>query len=130
MSTLADYFRAIVDQEAIARLKDIQQEPELEDTVKVSGAPAIMDASAVKAVEKKDLKEKVSEPVNKTVLPKLKCQLSISNFRVAIIEDVYTQQPQALSLNVSLFPCLSALSYTHIWYIPYMVYSMLQCCTL
>ncbi len=97
MSTVANYFKGIVDPEAISRLKEGQKDAEDEDAV-VTESLAIKDSPGPLALE--SVEKKKEEEAAKKILPKMKCQLSISNFRVAIVEDVHTQQPQALSLNV------------------------------
>ena len=115
MSTVANYFQGIFDPAAIPQqLKDgTRADSDLEDTLKVPEAAAggkdSRGDSVVPALEASGRKGEAATVAAKP-LPKLKCQISISNFRVAIIEDVYTKQPQALSLNVcrcveSIYEC-------------------------
>ena len=108
LSTVSEYFQGIFDPKALEGLRaaigEGQGETDFEDTVVVSNGKAIEPAPAGKAIEATPILESAGKGgavVAKKPLPKLKCQLSISNFRVAVIEDVYTEQPQALSLNVS-----------------------------
>ena len=98
LSTISNYFRATFDPKAISREQPTQNgDSELEITTKPEGTFAI-EAAPSSETKAKEVKE--TAPAKK-VLPKLKCQLFVSNFRVAIIEDVFTKQPQAISLNVS-----------------------------
>ena len=100
LSTVTNYFRATFDPKAVQQKQQAGKGEELEDTVKASSSsslPAVKDTPTTGAGEEKAAESAVAA---QKPLPKLKCQLTISNFRVAIIEDVYTENPQAISLNV------------------------------
>ncbi len=101
MSLVANYFRAIVEPKTSSSDKGTQEEESgsLEDTLK-----------------SKDLEEDRQQPPDGSqavvtsgkgssskALPRLKAQVSVSNFRVAIIEAFYTEKPQALTLRVRYY---------------------------
>ena len=69
----------------------------LEDTLKITESSAKESLSV--ASETKEIVKKQEIPQKQSLL-RLKCHVTISNFRVAIIEDIYSEQPQALTLRV------------------------------
>jgi hypothetical protein len=106
LSTVSDYFRGIFDPKALEQLKEAGARKEegkdgLEETVKASSTSAL-EVSSTPELTRVAAKTVVAKPLPKTPLPKVKAQLTISNFRVAVIEDVYTEHPQAISLNVRM----------------------------
>ena len=87
MSTVANYFQDIVK----AALPEKPQSPEDDDdTFEEGGAetPAIVAPPPLPPAKKAPK------------LPNLKIEGSIKDLRVAIIEDIETPQPQALTLKV------------------------------
>ena len=105
VSTVTDYFRGIFGVSTANNKDDLTSssnfEKSLEKTLEGKEL-AILEAPPSLKMEEKAVVKKGKKPVKKA-LPKLKCQLTVSNFRVAIIEDVYTDDAQALTLRVS--PC-------------------------
>ena len=118
MSTVANYFRALVDLDAAGKSatptstseEQVAAENVQDEEMGVAGVGSLERTLTDKDLEEKEVKtgievavgEKEGTPSSaKLVLPRLKAQLSVSNFRVAIIEDVYTKNPQALTLRVS-----------------------------
>lgn len=103
LSNVSQYFTAIFQPPSTAKPAAVKDEKEnerdLEETLTAPGIKQPQETETAEApkggVHKKE-KEKVS-------LPRLKCQVSISNFRVAIVEDVFSENPQALSLTVSVW---------------------------
>lgn len=108
LSLIGNYFKAIFDPKALPQpTSDPSADSELEDTLKQKSNK--LDISSSKVSEVVAAKEKSLEAVKEEEeavasaqkpFPRIKLQASISNFRVALVEDVYTEHPQALSLNV------------------------------
>ena len=111
LSLIGNYFKGIFDPKALPQsTSDPSADTELEDTLKQKSSKINISSSkineAVAAKEKSLEAVKEEEEVVASApkpFPRIKLQASISNFRVAIVEDVYTEQPQALSLNVRIF---------------------------
>ena len=97
---MADYFKAIFspDPKSNKQVNTVDKTNELEDTLRTtdeSSPPKLTKQDTLTTSKKRDKKKQ-------TKLPKLKVNLSIKDFRVAIIENVDTPHPQALTLKVCL----------------------------
>ena len=91
LKVMSDYFKVIFDPKA--NKKDSSKaDPTATDTSKLENRKSKL----VKQETLSDSKKKKAAP-----LPKMKVNASIKNFRVALIENVDTKQPQALTLKVS-----------------------------
>lgn len=99
MNTVVNYLKAIFDPKVNQASPSSES---IEETVK--GAPELSETSSLEVTltASSVLQEEQEKPVSKLSLPRIKCQVSVTNFRVAIIEDVYTENPQALTLRVSI----------------------------
>ena len=114
MSSVADYFRAINDPNKVSQssvpLPSTTAPPR---TAVVEGGEKRLLETDRTPLENTTTTSQQQDGIKKTVdvaekgkpaaikpLPRVKAQVSISNFRVAIIEDVYTENPQALTLRV------------------------------
>ena len=82
LKAMAEYFTAIFNQPT-----------KLEDEESIEGSVQSFSSSVSEQPEEK--------PLSKT-LPKITLDASIKDFRVALIEEVETEQPQALSLKVKI----------------------------
>jgi len=115
MSLVANYFRSIVDlgtagqsatPTSVSDEKAVMENTQ-EEEMGVAGVGFLEKTLTDKDKEEANetgkevaVREKEATPTAKKVLPRVKVQLSVTNFRVAIIEDVYTKNPQALTLRV------------------------------
>ena len=98
MKTMADYFTAAFDPNKNKKdsTKDSTKDPEntdLEKTLTEDTKPKLVKQDTVLTKKKKKA----------APLPKMKINASIKDLRVALIENVDTPQPQALTLKVSSF---------------------------
>lgn len=95
---MADYFKTIfnLDPKAKKQVDTGDKETEPEDTLKADEKSSPLSRQDTIGTSKKGEKKKQAP------LPKLKANVSIKDFRVAIIENVNTPQPQALTLKVIL----------------------------
>ena len=85
---MSDYFKAIFDPNA--NKKSTAKDEHSTDTSKENRKSKLIKQEGLI-----DTKKKKAAP-----LPKMKVNASIKNFRVALIENVDTPQPQALTLKV------------------------------
>ena len=90
LKVMSDYFKTIFDPKANKKDSSIA-DPTATDTSKQENRKSKL----VKQETLSDSKKKKAAP-----LPKMKVNASIKNFRVALIENVDTKQPQALTLKV------------------------------
>lgn len=90
---MSDYFKAISNPDPkVKKQVDIEdKETEFEDTPFPPSQMARQDTT---------VSSKKQEKKKQTPLPNLKVTVSIQDFRVAVIENVDTPQPQALTLKV------------------------------
>ena len=110
ISTVVNYLRAIFDPKVNQASHEVVEESVTElismddllvqETIRM--VPEISDSSSLESTltASSALEEK---SVSKRPLLLIKFEVSITNFRVAIIEDVYTENPQALTLRVGAF---------------------------
>ena len=111
MSLVADYLRAIFDPKKVSQ--SLVPPP---STTAPSGTAVVevgekclletpLENTLTTSQRQDGIKKTVGvaeegKPAASKPLPRVKAEVSISNFRVAIIEDVYTEKPQALTLRV------------------------------
>ena len=99
MSMVANYLRAIFDPKV--NMASLASEA-MEETVKEG--QELSEASSLESTTLNLPDENVPDEKTVSKRPSLwiKCQVSVTNFRVAVIEDVYTENPQALTLRASV----------------------------
>ena len=114
MSSVADYLRAIFDPKKVSQ--SLVPPPsttapsgtavvEVGEKCLLETEPSPLENTLTTSQRQDGIKKTVGvaekgKPAASKPLPRVKAQVSISNFRVAIIEDVYTEKPQALTLRV------------------------------
>ncbi len=104
MKTMSDYFTAAFDP------NKTKKEDSTKDTVNTDLEKTLTEDTKPKLVKQDTVlakKKKKSSP-----LPKMKINASIRDLRVALIENVDTPQPQALTLKVSSF-----IEPVHCWFL-------------
>ena len=111
MKVMADYFKAIFTPDPKSK-KQEDKNVELEDTLKTADGASppkltkqeTADGASPPKLTKQDTltTSKKRDQKKQTKLPKLKANVSIKDFRVAIIENVDTPHPQALVLKVCI----------------------------
>lgn len=97
MKAVSDYFTAIFDQSKVKQNTDKNAtSSDIEETLTENNKHKLVKQDTVSG------KKKSTSPI-----PKIKVNASIKNLRVALIENIDTPKPQALTLKVSCNKCIS-----------------------